>query len=97
MSTGSPLASSTSEYRLTISIAGPAAVINMSVGADPQRLRDCKAPSTERILEIFSTLSRHELHHDDNLVRTFEPELTAQQQQVLDLLGLPTSAYTQQK
>ena len=59
--------------------------------------RDCKAPSTERILEIFSTLSRHELHHDDNLVRTFEPELTAQQQQVLDLLGLPTSAYTQQK
>ena len=69
----------------------------MSVGADPQRLRDCKAPSTERILEIFSTLSRHELHHDDNLVRTFKPELTAQQQQVLDLLGLPTSAYTQQK
>jgi transposase len=59
-------------------------------------LRDCKAPSTERILEIFSTLSRHDLHHEDNLIRTFEPELTAQQQQVLDLLGLPHRAYTQQ-
>jgi transposase len=59
-------------------------------------LRDCKAPSTERILEIFSTLSRHDLHHEDNLVKTFEPELTAQQQQVLDLLGLPHRAYTQQ-
>ena len=59
--------------------------------------RDCKAPSTERILEIFATLSRHDLHHNDNLVRTFQPELTAQQKQVLDLLGLPHRAYTQQR
>jgi len=28
-------------------------------------------------------------------VKTFQPELTAQQQQVLDLLGLPATAYTQ--
>jgi hypothetical protein len=57
--------------------------------------RDCKAPSTERILEIFATIARHQLHHDGTLIQTFEPELTAQQQQVLDLLGLPHSAYTQ--
>ena len=57
--------------------------------------RDCKAPSAERILEIFATVSRHQLHRDGTLVQTFEPELTAQQQQVLDLLGLPHSAYTQ--
>ena len=57
--------------------------------------RDCKAPSTERILEIFSTVARHQLHRDGTLIQTFEPELTAQQQQVLDLLGLPHSAYTQ--
>jgi transposase len=57
--------------------------------------RDCKAPSTERILEIFATVARHQLHRDGTLVQTFEPELTAQQQQVLDLLGLPHSAYTQ--
>lgn len=57
--------------------------------------RDCKAPSAERILEIFATVARHQLHRDGTLVQTFEPELTTQQQQVLDLLGLPHSAYTQ--
>lgn len=58
--------------------------------------RDCKAPSTERILEIFSTVARHQLHRDGALIQTFQPELTAQQQQVLGLLGLSPSAYTQQ-
>jgi transposase len=58
--------------------------------------RDCKAPSAERILEIFAALTRHQLHRDGTLVKTFQPELTTQQQQVLDLLGLPISAYTQQ-
>ena len=57
--------------------------------------RDCKAPSTERILEIFATLARHQLHRDGTLIQTFQPQLTPQQQQVLDLLGLPHSAYTQ--
>jgi transposase len=56
--------------------------------------RDCPAPSTERILEIFAPLSRHHLYDHDTLVQTFEPELTAQQLQVLDLLDLPTTAYT---
>jgi hypothetical protein len=59
-------------------------------------LRDCKAPSTERILEIFSAVARHQLHRDGTLVQTFRPELSVQQLQVLDLLGLPHSAYTQQ-
>ena len=59
--------------------------------------RDCTAPSTERILEIFTTVARHQLHRDGALVKTFEPELTAQQQQVLDLLGLAPSAYTQHR
>ena len=58
-------------------------------------LRDCKAPSTERILEIFSTVARHQLHRNGTLVQTFHPELSAQQLQVLSLLGLPPSAYTQ--
>ena len=58
-------------------------------------LRNCTAPSTERILEIFATVGRHQLHHDGVLVKTFQPELTAQQQQVLQLLGLAPSAYTQ--
>src|SRR5680860_473074 len=58
--------------------------------------RDCKAPSAERILEIFAAVARHHLHRDGTLVKTFHPELTAQQQQILDLLCLPHDAYTQQ-
>ena len=58
--------------------------------------RDCKAPATERILEIFATVARHQLHRDGTLVQTFQPELTTQQTQVLELLGLSPSAYTQQ-
>jgi len=57
--------------------------------------RNCAAPSTERILEIFATVARHHLHHGDTLVKTFQPDLTAQQLQVLDLLGLTPSVYTQ--
>jgi transposase len=60
-------------------------------------LRDCTAPSTQRILEIFTNLARHQLHHDGVLVKTFEPELSTQQQQVLDLLGLAPTAYTQHR
>ncbi len=57
--------------------------------------RDCAAPSTERILEIFAPLARHHLHRDGTPMQTFEPELTTQQLQLLELLGLPPSAYTQ--
>jgi transposase len=57
-------------------------------------LRACPAPSAERILEIFTDLTRHELHRDGRLVQTFEPKLNPLQQQVLDLLGVPADSYT---
>jgi transposase len=57
-------------------------------------LRACQAPSAERILAVFADLTRHELHHDGRLVQTFEAELTPLQQQILDLLGIPHTAYT---
>ena len=57
--------------------------------------RNCASPSTERILEIFATLSRHQLHHDGILIKTFHPELTAQQEQVLELMNLNPDAYRQ--
>lgn len=57
--------------------------------------RNCTSPSTERILEIFATVSRHQLHHAGVLVKTFHPELTDQQQQVLELLNVASTAYTQ--
>jgi transposase len=56
--------------------------------------RGCTAPTTARILEIFSGVARHQLTAPDGTVlRTFHPELTDLQQQVLDLLDIPTSAY----
>ena len=55
--------------------------------------RGCAAPSTERIVEIFADLTRHELHRDGQLVQTFQPELNPLHQQVLQLLGVPTTTY----
>jgi hypothetical protein len=57
-------------------------------------LRGCAAPSTERIVEIFADLTRHELHRDGQLIQTFQPKLSPLHQQVLHLLGVPTSSYT---
>ena len=57
-------------------------------------LRACETPSAERIFTIFNDLTRHELHRDSKLVQTFEAELNPLQQQILDLLGIPATAYT---
>lgn len=56
-------------------------------------LRACTAPSAARVLDIFSAVSRHHLTSDGRLVQTFEPELSPLQLQVLQLLGVPASAY----
>lgn len=58
-------------------------------------LRACQAPSAERIFAVFADLTRHQLHdRDGQLVQAFEPQLTPLQQQILDLLGVPATAYT---
>lgn len=57
-------------------------------------LRACPSPSAERILEIFAPLTQDELHHNDEYVKTFVPELTDLQIQVLNLLSIPTTTYT---
>lgn len=56
-------------------------------------LRACEAPSAERIFAVFADMTCHELHHDGELVQTFEAEFTPLQQQILDLLGVPASTY----
>ncbi|MHB8274041.1 MAG: hypothetical protein ACYDC9_04645 [Dermatophilaceae bacterium] len=56
--------------------------------------RNCPAPSAPRILEIFDDVQRHQLISQDQIVQTFEPQLTPLQQQVLDLLHIPASVYT---
>ena len=55
--------------------------------------RACVQPTAGRALELFSTLARHHLTRDGQQVQTFPPHLTTLQQQLLHLLGLPTSAY----
>ena len=56
--------------------------------------RGCTAPTTARILEIFTGIARHQLTDADGTVlRTFQPELTELQRQVLDLLDIPTTVY----
>jgi len=57
-------------------------------------LRACTAPSAARILELFSDLTRHELHHAGQIVQTFHPELSPLQDQVLELLQIPATSYT---
>jgi len=38
---------------------------------------------------IFDDVQRHQLISQDQIVQTFEPQLTPLQQQVLDLLHIP--------
>lgn len=55
--------------------------------------RATKRPTTEQVLRLFSLTQRHVLWYRDVEVKTFEPELTPLQRQILELLGVPASAY----
>lgn len=56
--------------------------------------RECRAPSTERILRLFERLQRHRLRDGDTLVQTFAPTLDDLQTRLLKLIGLPVAAFT---
>jgi hypothetical protein len=73
-----------------------AAMVNAQARHIPlyPELRACAAPSAARVLEIFANVSRHRLSINAQPVKVFEPELTPLQLQVLDLLDIPESAYT---
>ena len=55
--------------------------------------RDCKAPTTNRLLEVFDSIQRHELRQGGVLRQRFEPELSPVQHELLRLLGVPRTAY----
>jgi transposase len=55
--------------------------------------RTTKRPTTEQILRLFSLVQRSVLFYRDVEVKTFEPELTELQRQVLHLLGVAAGAY----
>lgn len=56
--------------------------------------RLCRTPTTDRLLDLFRDLRRHDLFRADRLVQSFDPELSPLQKQILNLLGVPLSAYT---
>jgi transposase len=55
--------------------------------------RTTQRPTAEQILRLFSLTQRHTLQHDGVNIRTFDPEFTDLQQQVLALLKVPVSTY----
>lgn len=50
--------------------------------------RDSPAPTTDRLFETFDHLQCHRLYADDRLVRSFAPQLTPLQRQILDLMHI---------
>lgn len=55
--------------------------------------RNCKAPTTARLFELFAPLQRHELFQNHRLVQCFEPKLSPLHVQILRFLAVPRSAY----
>ena len=55
--------------------------------------RETPRPTAEQVFRLFSLTQRHVLEHDGQHVRSFEPELTDLQHQVLHLLGVPRNLY----
>lgn len=56
--------------------------------------RGSAAPTAARVLDVFTGLARHHLiDQHGRLMQTFQPELSPLQSQVLDLLGIPETAY----
>ena len=55
--------------------------------------RDCKAPSTDRVLEVFAPLQRHLLYKAGRVVQRFDPEPTNLQRTLLGLLGIAPKVF----
>ena len=55
--------------------------------------RQCKRPTTEQILRLFSLAERHHLIEGAYTVQKFDVEFTDLQRQVLSLLGVPEHAF----
>ena len=56
--------------------------------------RLCRAPCTDRILELFEELQRHEIHGPKGKLQTVYPTLNPLQKQVLRLLSVPAAAFS---
>lgn len=56
--------------------------------------RSCTAPTAARVFDHFADIQRHHLIRDAQHIQTFEPDIAPLQAQLLDLLGVPATAYT---
>lgn len=56
--------------------------------------RECSAPTAARVFEIFDHLQTHTLLKEGRKIRTFQPQLTGLQREVLELLKISPSTYT---
>lgn len=55
--------------------------------------RACRAPSTQRILEVFENLQRHVLHRNRQVIQRFDPQLTELHVQLLELFGTDAKTF----
>lgn len=55
--------------------------------------RECRRPTTEQVLRLFSLAQRHRLTQAGHTVQLFDAVLTDLQRQILGLLAIPESAY----
>ena len=55
--------------------------------------RECRAPSAERILDVFGNLHRHLLSNDGAVIQRFDPELTPLHREVLRLARVSEAAF----
>lgn len=55
--------------------------------------RECKHPTTERLIELFDGLQVHRLYRGRDLEDTYAPELSRLQKKVMKLLAVPVTRY----
>ena len=55
--------------------------------------RECRSPTTDRILSLFENVHYHNLIRNGTIVQTFQPPLNEIQQLVLKLLDIPVEVY----
>ncbi|MEW6282754.1 MAG: IS1634 family transposase [Candidatus Eremiobacterota bacterium] len=55
--------------------------------------RECKHPTTERVIELFEGLQVHRLYRGGEVEEVYPPDLSRLHHRLLKLLGIPASAY----
>lgn len=55
--------------------------------------RDCQAPTTVRIIDVFGNLQRHILSKAGKTVQRFDPELSELQEEITELLGVSSRSF----